>query len=364
MKRCQVAIVGGGLAGLCAARALNSKGIDFLLLEARDRLGGRILTSDEHGVPSDDGFDLGPSWFWPMMQPDIAELVLELGLPSFSQNNDGDVIFERMSREGPQRYRPVEQQGKSLRLTGGSAALVRALERQIPADRIQLNSCVSAMALAGDGVEITSNAADGMAAVVHAQQVICALPPRLLEANVTFTPQQDQSTLARWRDTPTWMAPHAKFFAIYDRPFWRDGGLSGTAQSMVGPMVEMHDATLANGKTALFGFLGVGADQRAALGDEALTKACLAQFGRIFGADALEPRATILKDWAADPFTATIRDRVAAGHLSAEDKDWVCGPWAQRLFMAGSETSAIEPGFLAGAVAAARRGVLKVVSPR
>ncbi|MBB2836823.1 UNVERIFIED_ORG: monoamine oxidase [Rhizobium etli] len=362
MKRCQVAVVGGGLAGLCAARALNSKGIDFLLLEARDRLGGRILTSDEHGISSDDGFDLGPSWFWPLMQPDMADLVLELGLPSFSQNNDGDVIFERMSREGPQRYRPVEQQGKSLRLTGGSAALVRALEGEIPADRIQLKSYVSAMVLTGDGVEITSNAPEGVAAVIHAQQVICALPPRLLEANVTFTPQQDQSTLARWRDTPTWMAPHAKFFAIYDRPFWRDGGLSGTAQSMVGPMVEMHDATLADGKAALFGFIGTGADQRAALGEEVLNKACLAQFGRIFGAGALEPRSTILKDWAADPLTATSRDRVAAGHLGAEDTNWVSGPWSRRLAMAGSETSAIEPGFLAGAVAAAKQAVSAVVS--
>lgn len=41
-------------------------------------------------------------------------------------------------------------------------------------------------------------------------------------------------------------------------------------------------------------------------------------------ADAFEPHA-ILKDWAANPFTATVRDRLAAGHLSAEDKDWVIG---------------------------------------
>lgn len=30
-------------------------------------------------------------------------------------------------------------------------------------------------------------------------------------------------------------------FAIYDRPFWREAGLSGTAQSMVGPLAEIHD---------------------------------------------------------------------------------------------------------------------------
>ena len=37
------------------------------------------------------------------------------------------------------------------------------------------------------------------------------------------------------------MAPHAKFFAIYNQPFWRASGLSGTAQSMVGPMVEYFE---------------------------------------------------------------------------------------------------------------------------
>jgi hypothetical protein len=54
-------------------------------------------------------------------------------------------------------------------------------------------------------------------------------------------------------------------------------GLSGTAQSTVGPMPDMHDATTASGRAALFGFAGVGADPRASLGEEALTRACLDQ---------------------------------------------------------------------------------------
>jgi monoamine oxidase len=61
--RTAVAIVGGGLAGLYAARLLNASGIDFQLVEARHRLGGRILSVGAAGEPSADGFDLGPSWF-------------------------------------------------------------------------------------------------------------------------------------------------------------------------------------------------------------------------------------------------------------------------------------------------------------
>jgi len=74
-----VAIVGGGLSGLNAARLMWEAGADFQLFEARDRLGDRILTVDATGAPSDDGFDLGPSWIWPRMQPALAALVHELG---------------------------------------------------------------------------------------------------------------------------------------------------------------------------------------------------------------------------------------------------------------------------------------------
>ena len=109
MIRTQVAIVGAGLAGLHAARLLRAANVDFVLLEARNRFGGRILTVDETGRPAADGFDLGPSWYWPRMQPAIAELIAELRLPAFGQHSDGDVIFERMSREGPQRYAGLAQ---------------------------------------------------------------------------------------------------------------------------------------------------------------------------------------------------------------------------------------------------------------
>lgn len=361
VMRTRVAIVGGGLAGLFAARRLHAANVELVLIEARDRFGGRILTVDEAGQPSEDGFDLGPSWYWPRVQPAIADLVAELGLPAFGQNSDGDVIFERMSREGPQRYHGLAQEPLSFRLVGGTAALVHALTRELPREQILPGTQVKAMALTSDGVELTIKRADGAAEKLMAGQVIVTMPPRLLEATVSFTPDQEAATVRRWRDTPTWMAPHAKFFAVYDRPFWRDAGLSGTAQSMVGPMAEMHDATTASGRAALFGFLGIGAEQRAVLGEEALTRACLDQFARIFGADASSPRATLFKDWAADPLTATPADRGAGGHIAPDPAPWVAGPWGERLALGGSETSPSEPGYLAGAVVAATRAVAETL---
>ena len=353
MIESEIAIVGGGLAGLYAAYLLHKAGADFVLVEARERFGGRILTVDETGAPADDGFDLGPSWYWPQMQPAIRALVEELGLPAFAQNGDGDVIFERMSREGPQRYSPLVQEAQSMRLNGGSAAIVRALIAALPRNRLVTGVRVTAMVLKDDGVELTLDRKEAPE-TLRATQVVAAMPPRLLGATVAFTPALPEGTAARWRETPTWMAPHAKFFAIYDRPVWREAGLSGSAQSMGGPMPEMHDATTASGQAALFGFLGVGADQRFAAGEEALTRACLDQFARIFGPEAKSPRATLIKDWAADALTATPADRSAGGHPEARNGDWVTGSWAGYLSLSGSETSPSEPGYLAGAVTAGR----------
>lgn len=360
MTETQVAVVGGGLAGLNAARLLQRSGIDFTVFEARGRPGGRILTVDDGGQPSDDGFDLGPSWFWPEMQPAIATLVSELGLAAFTQHSEGDVVFERMSREAPHRLPGIRQEPQSTRLAGGSAALVQALVGRFPSHRLCLDASVTAMRLTEQGVELSIRSAGGLQEQVTADGVIAALPPRLLAATVRFTPLLDAGTLARWQATPTWMAPHAKFFAVYERAFWRNVGLSGTAQSMLGPMVEMHDATTASGHPALFGFMGIGADQRAAIGEQKLVHACLDQLARIFGAEARTPRATLFKDWAADPLTATAADRLGGDHPIAGTDPWVPDAWRARLVMAGSETSATEPGYLAGAVAASERAVAEI----
>lgn len=362
MRKCKVAVIGAGLSGLYTAQALHAVGVDVILAEARGRIGGRILTVGEDGTPTDDGFDLGPSWFWPEMQPAMAELVDELGLGSFIQHSTGDVVFERMSRERPQRFSPAYENQQSMRIAGGTGAAIRALADRLPSDRLLLGTKVTAITLKDKGVELTVQTSDGESGVLSADQVVAALPPRLFEANVIFDPAQDPGIVARWRSTPTWMAPHAKFFAIYDDAFWRNEGLSGTAQSMVGPMVEIHDATTNSGKAAFFGFLGVSADQRSSFGEHILKQACIEQLGRLFGPQALKPRATILKDWAADPFTATAIDQIGADHPIPGTPRWVTGPWEERLVMAGSETSPSEPGYLAGAVVAAKQAVAEILT--
>ena len=86
MTSTRIAILGGGLSGLLAARALHRQGIhDFVLQEARSALGGRITSfhSPAASTPTTAAlhrFDLGPSWYWPDFQPDLHALIEGLGL--------------------------------------------------------------------------------------------------------------------------------------------------------------------------------------------------------------------------------------------------------------------------------------------
>lgn len=351
-----VAIIGAGLAGLNAAHLLQKVGVDFHLFEARDRAGGRILTVDETGGLAEDGFDLGPSWFWPQMHSVMADLVEQLGLPFFAQHSAGDMVFERSLQEGPQRVQGFAQEPSSMRLMGGTAALVRALLCDLPTERLHFGTAVTALRLTDEGIEV--KAADR---TITARHVIAALPPRLLADKVTLHPAPAPRDLSRWQSTATWMAPHAKVFALYDRSFWRDAGLSGMAQSMVGPLTEIQDATTASGKAALFGFVGVPAANRAAVGDETLIHATIQQLIRLFGPEAGSPRATLVKDWARDPWTATKTDALASAHPVALGVEWVTGDWKRRLVMAGSEASPTEPGYLAGAIEASRVAVRSIL---
>lgn len=98
-----VIVVGAGLSGLAAARHLAAQGREVVVLEARDRVGGRT-----EGHVLDDGtpLELGGQWIGPT-QNRMYALVEELGLEHFRTHNDeGDLLLElggRRSRLKPHR---------------------------------------------------------------------------------------------------------------------------------------------------------------------------------------------------------------------------------------------------------------------
>ncbi len=71
-----VIVVGAGVAGLGAARHLADQGIDVVVLEARDRLGGRTHTIEFDGVP----LDAGAAWIQQFSKNPLGRLAEALGL--------------------------------------------------------------------------------------------------------------------------------------------------------------------------------------------------------------------------------------------------------------------------------------------
>src|ERR1700744_2550368 len=80
----EVVVVGAGFAGLTAARELMRLGHDVLVLEGRDRGGGRSHTGHAAGIPGDMG-----GTFVDSTQEAVRELADELGIASIPPYHDG-----------------------------------------------------------------------------------------------------------------------------------------------------------------------------------------------------------------------------------------------------------------------------------
>ena len=130
-----MAIVGAGLAGLTAARALKRAGRSVIVLEARERVGGRTWN---HSIGGGDVVDLGAAFIGPT-QDRIAALAKALGVKTFPTYNKGsNVQFLRGERTlypadglppdpGPRHRPPDAARAEQPGSAGGSG---RALERR------------------------------------------------------------------------------------------------------------------------------------------------------------------------------------------------------------------------------------------
>lgn len=346
-----VAVIGAGLCGLRLAELLQAGSPRIAVYEARERVGGRVLTA------TDGGLDLGPTWYWPRTQPRITRLVAELGLRSFAQHDDGRILRLDDPNRAPQTVSVPELHGDAQRISGGMAQLTGALAARLQGDIIHLGHRLLAVRRHTDHVELLLRHGDARI-TLPARRLVLALPPRLVDETIRFEPELPAPLRAALRETPTWMATAAKAVMHYPRAFWRADGHSGNAfvQHPQAVLCEVFDACdEAAGCAALAGFAELGPTQRQ-LFRNGLPLLLRSQFAQLFGA-AAEDGHLHYQDWAEDALACSALDRdVPPSTLPAYGHPQLALPhWDGRLYIGGSEAARNGGGYLEGALDAATR---------
>lgn len=391
MSTHDVIVVGAGVTGLTTAWRLARAGHGVLVLEARDRVGGRLRT-EPHGRPGDPtDYELGGQWVAPD-QTALLALLDELDLPTYPRYRDGDSVYVDRTRRahrftedlplpehtaaavteltkaldalaaetdparpwdhpeaasldaisfqtwlerrcddpaavalvalfvGPAMLTKPAHSFSALqavlmaasagsfstlvdpdvildrRVVGGLQRVALELAARL-GDRVRLGTDVTAIDHHADGV--TVHAGDE---VHHARRLVLAVPPTLVR-RIRFTPELPaEHRIAREHQS---FGLVIKVQAEYDRPFWREQGLSGTGFGPHQLVHEVYDNTAeGSARGMLVGFVSdLRADELGRAGEEDRRSAVLASLAAYLGEEALAPVTYVESEWQHEELT-------------------------------------------------------------
>jgi putrescine oxidase len=387
-RECDVVVIGAGAAGLTAATDLRRQGLSVVVLEARDRVGGRLHTDEIEGAV----LEVGGQWVSPD-QTALIETIEQLGLETFPRYRDGEAVF--VDRDGTRtRYsgdllpcspeteaevtrltevldtlvaqidpdRPwAHPDAESLdtisfeawlaeqtsdvdartqvalfiagamltkpahsfsvlqalhmaasagsfshlvdpdfildrRVVGGLQSVPLRLAEQL-GDDVLLEQPVRTLRWSEDGVEAV---ADG--AVVRARRAVLALAPVLIP-RISFEPPLPRRQQQLHQHLS--MGFVIKVHAVYETPFWREDGLSGTA---FGPYQVCHEAydntNQEDSRGTLVGFVSdIWADEVFTMSTEERRERILESLAAYYGEQAKDPVVYYESDWGTEEWT-------------------------------------------------------------
>ena len=383
-----VVVIGAGASGLTAANELKKAGHSVVVVEARDRVGGRLWTDTIDGAM----LELGGQWVSPE-QDALKDTLAELGLERYSRYREGDSVYldagGRLTRfrgeifpvgaetervmvaliekldamvaqvdpnrpwETPdaealdrisfiewlqQQTDDVEARdnialfiaGAMLTKPAYSFSALQALlmaasagsfshlvdadfildERvvgglqQVPirlaerlGDDVLLSNPVRTLRWSDDGVTAATDSVE-----VHATKAVLAVPPHLI-SRVSFEPPLPR--LQHQMHQHLSMGFVIKVHAVYERPFWREAGLSGTAFSPYQLVHEAYDNTNhGDSRGTLVGFVSdTNADDVFRLSAEERKARILESMAQYYGAETLNPVVYYESDWGSEEWT-------------------------------------------------------------
>jgi putrescine oxidase len=383
-----VVIVGAGASGLTAATELKKAGLSVAVLEARDRVGGRLWTDDIDGAT----LEIGGQWVSPD-QDALIETLAELGLDTYERYRAGLNIYispsgERRTFAGEIFPVAAQTEHEILTLIERLDALVaeidpdrpwahprakeldeisflRWLETQTDDEEARLNigmfiagamltkpahafSALQALLMAASagsfsnlvdadfildkrvkgglqqvplllaerlGEDVHVNApvrtlrwdSDGVTAVadgveVRARFAILALPPILI-SRISYEPPLPRRQQQMHQHLS--MGFVIKVHAVYETPFWREDGYSGTAFSPYEVVHEAYDNCYdGDPRGTLVGFVSdEEADAVFKLPAEERKARILESLSHYYGEAALNPVVYYESDWGSEEWT-------------------------------------------------------------
>jgi monoamine oxidase len=439
-----VIVVGGGLAGLTAARAVRSHGRSMRVLEARGRVGGRNF---DHPIGKGRVVELGGEWAGPG-QDRVLGLAHELHVATFSTYADGASIYY----QGGQRHTysgdiPPASPASLVELEATIVQLNR-MAGEVPAEtpwraphagqwdvvtvgdwiaennhtdearhlaevairgvygeepsQISLLDLLAAISGVGGDFNTLIGSAQSIRFVGGPQQLSVKLarklgrvvrlrapviaiehgrravavhtptdvfrarlailtPPRTLIGRIRFSPGLPPAHDQLFQRQP--MGSVTKVNAIYDEPFWRAEGLSGSVVSDVGPIEVVYDNSPPEGRPGvLVGFMEAN-NGRAYYGASAASRraAALGSFARYFGERARHPRAYVDMVWDREAYTRGAYAAYSPPGVLTSLGEASAGP-VGRLHFAGDGTSGAWPGYMDGAIRSGERAAREVLA--
>jgi monoamine oxidase len=449
-------VVGGGLSGLVAARQVASSGRSVLVVEARDRVGGRLLN---HQLASGGVIEAGGAFVGPT-QDHILALAEELGVATFPEYVDGRNVYisHLLGQRLRSTYTGTVPPDPTVLLD--AALLLQQLDsyaKQVPVDapwthpkaaqwdsmtlgqfirshtlnskgitnliaswtqpgfgadpdQLSLLFVIHYLACSGNettkgSFELNANTAGGaqerrfvggsqlvplriaaelgdrvaLAAAayrieqdtdgatvrtlrgdVRCRQIVVAAPPPLV-LDIDWAPQLPARRHALLSNMT--MGQLMKCDAVYDRPFWRDAGLSGSGVSDAGATRTVFDNSPSTGSPGvLLAFVG-GATWRTygAMSADDRRRHVLEGFAEMFGPQALEPIEYTEHDWTKEPWTRGGPVPIMAPGTMTAFGSAIREPFG-RVHWAGTETSTYWTGYMDGAVRAGQRAAAEVLA--
>jgi len=388
-QKVDVVIVGAGVTGLTAASELLDQGKSVVVLEARERVGGRLWTD----TIDDVDLELGGQWVSPD-QTALLETLNKLNLETYPRYRQGDSIYigkDKFRRQFSGSAFPVpahteaevdriteilddlaskmdpsrpwehpdaaeldtvsfdqwlreqtsdEEARDNIALYIGPAMLTKPahafsalsavlmaasagtftnlvdadfiLDRrvvgglqQVPlrlaerlGDRVKTGSPVDRIEWSDDSAIVYSNEK-----AWEGSRVIVAVPPTLV-SRIQFSPNLPPVHM-QWRQHQSFGLV-IKLHITYDRPFWREQGLSGTAFSPYEVVHEAYDNTnFGDTRGTLVGFVSdVNADRLLGFDAETRRRRVLESLSRYFGPAAAHPTSYYESQWMAEEWTA------------------------------------------------------------